>query len=321
MKNGPDADFNFEAVNHCALPKSYGCFWSARLTPVRPMKPCRLHNSLFVALIAVMVALTAIGLPAAAQSREAPKARYGDPLDESRLRFTPLNFANGSTLTVISPHRWSDVTKQILKTLNDTHSQFTDLFARIPAFSTSIRLMDESAFFELTGAPAWTNAMFFRGQIIIPLAANKPIDSDNLSRSVKHEYTHAILASLSGGHIPGWLDEGLAQWFEGSETPALRKALRAWLKNHDPVPLSMLQGGFTKLKADMVPAAYAQSLLATKALADKFGFDAIGNYFLLLRDGVDRNAAFQTAFEFTPEAFEEELGKALKSWEASPEKD
>jgi hypothetical protein len=269
----------------------------------------------------MMMAIASAYSPAVAETKEAPKARYGDPLDESRLRFTPLNFANGSTLTVISPIRWSDVTKQILKTLNETHSQFTDLFPQIPAFSTSIRLMDESTFFDLTGAPAWTNAMFFRGQIIIPLAPNKPIDSDNLSRSVKHEYTHAILASLSGGHVPGWLDEGLAQWFEGSETPALRKALRSWLKDHDPVPLSMLQGGFTKLKADMVPAAYAQSLLATKALADKFGFDAIGNYFILLREGVDRDAAFQTAFEFSPEAFEQELGKALKSWQASPEKD
>jgi hypothetical protein len=206
-----------------------------------------------------------------------------------------------------------------LKTLNDTHREFTTLFSEIPAFSTSVRLIEESTFFELTGAPAWTNAMFFRGQIIIPISSQKNIDLDNLIRSVKHEYTHAIMSSLSGGRLPGWLDEGIAQWFEGPESPGLRDALRAWLKDHDPVSLSLLQGGFTKLNADMVPAAYAQSLMATKALADKFGFPAIGRFLILLREGVDKRSAFLTAFDMTQEAYEKELGIALTTWSASEE--
>lgn len=254
-----------------------------------------------------------------AHPKDAPKARYEDPADESRLRFTPLNLSDGSKLTIISPTKWSDVTKQILKTLNDTHEEFTKLFNQIPPFSTSVRLMEESTFFDLTGAPAWTNAMFFRGQIIIPLSSSKAIDLENLTRSVKHEYTHAIMSSLSGGKLPGWLDEGIAQWFEGTESPSLRDALRVWLKQNDPVPLSLLQGGFTKLTPEMVPAAYAQSLLATKALADKFGFAAVGRFFILLREGVEKEAAFRTAFEISSATFEKELGKALKEWALTPE--
>ncbi len=268
---------------------------------------------------AVAISITLAPSLSSADSKEAPKARYGDPADESRLRFTPLNLSDGSKLTVISPTKWSDVTKQILKTLNDTHHEFTTLFAQIPPFSTSVRLMEESTFFELTGAPSWTNAMFFRGQIIIPLSSSKSVDLENLVRSVKHEYTHAIMSSLSGGKLPGWLDEGIAQWFEGSETPSLREALRLWLRENDPVPLSLLQGGFTKLKPEMVPAAYAQSLLATRALADKFGFAAIGRFFLLLREGVEKEAAFHTAFDVSQATFEKELGKALKLWAMSEE--
>jgi hypothetical protein len=161
--------------------------------------------------------------------------------------------------------------------------------------------------------------MFFRGQIIIPLSSKKEIDLDNLIRSVKHEYTHAIMSSLSGGRLPGWLDEGIAQWFEGSESPGLRDALREWLKDHEPVSLSILQGGFTKLNTEMVPAAYAQSLLATKALAEKFGFPAIGRFLILLREGVDKQSAFLTAFDMTQEAYERELGKALTTWGTSEE--
>jgi hypothetical protein len=274
-------------------------------------------SALLASAIAILVALPPLSAPA--QSKEIPRARYTDPAEESRLRFTPLNLSNGSKLTVISPTKWSDVTKQILKTLNDTHKEFTQLFAEIPAFSTSVRLMEETTFFELTGAPAWTNAMFFRGQIIIPLSSKKEIDLDNLIRSVKHEYTHAIMSSLSGGRLPGWLDEGIAQWFEGSESPGLRDALREWLKDHEPISLSLLQGGFTKLNTEMVPAAYAQSLLATKALAEKFGFPAIGRFLILLREGVDKQSAFLTAFDMTQEAYEKELGKALTTWGPSEE--
>ena len=274
-------------------------------------------SALLASAIAILVALQPLSAPA--QSKEIPKARYTNPAEESRLRFTPLNLSNGSKLTVISPTKWSDVTKQILRTLNDTHKEFTQLFAEIPAFSTSVRLMEETTFFELTGAPAWTNAMFFRGQIIIPLSSKKEIDLDNLIRSVKHEYTHAIMSSLSGGRLPGWLDEGIAQWFEGSESPGLRDALREWLKDHKPVSLSLLQGGFTKLNTEMVPAAYAQSLLATKALAEKFGFPAIGRFLILLREGVDKQSAFLTAFDMTQEAYDDELGKALTTWGTSEE--
>jgi hypothetical protein len=202
----------------------------------------------------------------------------------------------------------------LITVLNTTHDHFTRLFADIPAFSTSIRLMDEEEFFELTGAPKWTNAMFFRGQIILPLAKGKAIDIENLNRSVRHEYTHALLSALSAGNLPGWIDEGLAQWFEGEESPGLRDALREWLKTHEPVPLTLLQGGFTKLKPEMVPAAYAQSLLATRLVAEKYGFPALAAYFMLLRDGVEKDAAFETAFSISIPDFEQQLGKALKRW-------
>ncbi|MEY4667689.1 MAG: hypothetical protein RL518_388 [Pseudomonadota bacterium] len=242
------------------------------------------------------------------------RARYVQPEETSPLRFTPINLANGSKLTLITPTRWSETASTLISVLNATHDHFTRLFSDIPAFSTSIRLMDEEEFFNLTGAPKWTNAMFFRGQIILPLAKSKTIDIENLNRSVRHEYTHAILSALSGGNLPGWIDEGLAQWFEGEESPGLRAALRDWLKTNQPVPLNLLQGGFTKLSPEMVPAAYAQSLLATRLVAERYGFPALAVYFMLLRDGIEKEAAFETAFGISLADFEGQLGRALKRW-------
>ena len=255
-----------------------------------------------------------------ADSKGRERARYGAPTEsESYLRFTPFNLANGSKLTLISPARWSDLSEDLVQSLNRTHEQYTLLFDRIPAFSTSIRLMDEESFYELTGAPAWTNAMFFRGEIIIPLSKTEPIDIENLQRSVRHEFTHAVLSSLSGGQVPGWLDEGIAQWSEGYEHPALREALRSWLGKNEPVPLALLQGGFTKLEPAMVPAAYCESLLASKAMIQAFGFKKIGDYLLLLRKGADKDAAFEATFGLPTAHFEEKLGESLKTWATIPE--
>jgi hypothetical protein len=280
--------------------------------------PRSTHVSVSITAILSTISLwSASNLPvASAEDATSERARYVQPQESSPLRFTPINLSNGSKLTLISPQRWSETASTLIKTLNTTHDHFTQLFSEIPAFSTSIRLMDEDEFFSLTGAPKWTNAMFYRGEIILPIARTKAIDVENLNRSVRHEYTHAILSSLSGGNLPGWIDEGLAQWFEGEETPGLRAALKDWLKTNEPVPLRLLQGGFTKLKPEMVPAAYAQSLLATRLVADKYGFPAIANYFLMLREGVDKESAFQTAFNISLSDFEAQLGRALKRWAA-----
>lgn len=256
---------------------------------------------------------------ALADSKPRERARYASPDEQgSYLRFTPLALANGSKLTVISPSRWSDLAEDLAESLHDAHEEYTELFSEIPAFSSSIRLMDEESFYELTGAPSWTNAMFFRGEIIIPLSEKEPIDLENLHRSVKHEFTHAVLSAMSGGQIPGWIDEGIAQWAEGYEHPALRDALRKWLNTNEPVPLSLLQGGFTKLDPLMVPSAYAESLLASKAMIQAFGFKKIGAYLTLLKKGVEKHLAFEASFGLSEEEFETKLSETLKTWAALP---
>lgn len=242
------------------------------------------------------------------------RARYALPETDGALRFTPLTLADGSKLTLISPRRWSDIAEDISVQLMQTHRQLTALFGTIPPFRSSVRLMDEPSFYELTGAPAWTNAMFFRGEIIIPLATSKPIDLENLQRSVKHEYSHAVFSALSGGLIPGWIDEGLAQWIEGEENPALRNSLKHYLKRASPVPLSLLQGGFTKLESQMVPAAYAQSLLAVQAMIKAYGIEKMALYLGLLRQDVEKEAAFHAAFGITERDFEHRLRSTLTSW-------
>jgi hypothetical protein len=160
----------------------------------------------------------------------------------SSLRFLPITLKDGSRLTLITPDYWVDIAKGVSQEITRTHQQLTALLGSAPPFRTSIRIMEEYDFYELTGAPSWTNAMFFRGEIIIPLDSSKPIDMENLRRSVKHEYSHAVLSAMSAGAIPGWIDEGLAQWIEGDENPVLKATLKRYLADEHPISLHLLQG-------------------------------------------------------------------------------
>lgn len=226
----------------------------------------------------------------------------------------PLSLKGGSSLSILYPKQWQNLAENIKSTILIAHDQFSEMFGKIPSFSSSIRLMDEESFYLSTGAPSWTNALFYKGQILIPVPEKGKIDLENIVRSVKHEYTHAVINALSDGKCPGWLDEGLAQWAEGSENPALRPALSRYLKNNQPVSLNLLQNGFTKLETRMVPAAYAQSLFATQTMISSYGLPSIAKYLRNLRDGEEKSEAFSNTFELAEYEFETYLAKGLGDW-------
>lgn len=260
---------------------------------------------LFVPLVVLLVT------PMSEGYAQSPKASY---------RTSPMNLAGGSRLMLVSPNEWFPLAEKLSRYLEETHDQFAKLYGQIPAFETTLKLMDATTFYNETGAPTWTNAMYYRGEITIPLTLEDSIQIEDLYRSVRHEYTHAIINSLSAGRCPGWLDEGLAQWSEGSINPSLEPSLRKWLYFNNPVPLELLQGGFTKLEARMVPPAYAQSLFAAKTVIHSFGFKQIRNFFKALRDGDQKKEAFEKSFDMSESGFESALGKSLKRWAYSTEK-
>ncbi len=234
---------------------------------------------------------------------------------EARLRFAPLELQDGSKLTLVSPEEWAPLARELEGQMIEIHAFFGKIFGELPRFQTTLRLIPEKAFFEETGAPRWTNAMFYKGQIILPLSTDdQGIDFENIYRSLRHEYTHAVTHALSKGNCPGWLDEGLAQWFEGEVNPALGPALRDWLQKKRPVSFHLLRGGFTRLPSEMVPAAYAQSLYISRDLVEESGFQSMRLLFEDLASGSSFSLAFQRQFGRSIEDYERELGLKLDSW-------
>lgn len=270
-----------------------------------------------LAVAALVLLNTCLASADSGQARGRFAFSSGETPDTPQIVHQRLSDRDGSSLTLISPDQWLPLAHRLARSLRQAHTQFAGLFGQMPTISTSIRLIDEESFYQSTNAPRWTNALYFRGQIIIPLSASSAADTENTLRSVRHEYTHAVISAMSGGRCPGWIDEGLAQWAEGSENPALRPALAAYLRNNPAVPLALLQGGFTRLDQKMVAAAYAQSLVASVALLQTFGFPTLGKYLRNLRENQDRDQAFLDAYGITTGTFEERLSQQLARWSAS----
>jgi hypothetical protein len=210
--------------------------------------------------------------------------------------------------------------KSTLEVLDDTYEELSQQFKVRPQQKVVFRFLTPEEFRRYTGAPSWTSAMYLRGEVSIPVSKEKRPNPVELRRAIRHEYTHAVVAELSGKRCPAWLDEGLAQMMEGDVNPLLGPALRKWNDgNKEAMPLEWLQNGFMGLNEQIVPAAYAQSLFSTRLIIDRLGYTAVLKYLDQLRKGETETDAFRVAFGLSSLAFEQKLALHIANWAKSSE--
>jgi hypothetical protein len=233
---------------------------------------------------------------------EPVKARLNPSYDQVKS-LKAFSLPSGGIVKISSTPQFSLVANVVSETVKLTHDNIEKLFGPTKNISVEVKLIPEDIFFITTQAPSWTNALYYNDVILIPVKKNQ-ISTEDFKRSIRHEFSHAAIHSLSDGLAPGWIDEGLAQHLEGSAHPALFTALKKWVQYNPPVPLSMLQNGFTKLDTKYVVAAYAQSLWATRYIIGKYGYLKVRNY---LSDLKSSENSFQKNFGISESQFEEEL--------------
>lgn len=202
----------------------------------------------------------------------------------------------------------------ILETLAD---ELNRIFSYRPQRPVVLRFLTPKEFADQTGAPPWTSAMFFRGEIIVPLSESNFKDRSELYRALRHEYTHAVIADISDYSSPAWLDEGLAQIIEGAPHPAVGPALRKWLSGNEIMPLEWLESGFMRLDPKIVPAAYGESLFIARHLVNTYGIKRVVNFLSELGKGTATDSAFDKAFGTRYASFSHNLNQLAIRWSSS----
>jgi len=156
---------------------------------------------------------------------------------------------------------------QATNVLNAAFWRIGQKLGAYPADTIVTILYTEKQFRDITRAPDWS-AGEYDGRIRIPVAGathNPKLFEEVLT----HELTHAMLANLAPHGVPVWLNEGLAQYFDGTDQDAARRRMKA-LGGY--VPLENLEGSFMGLSASQAQVAYDESLLAAAVMFERPAF-------------------------------------------------
>lgn len=130
-------------------------------------------------------------------------------------------------------------------------------------------LYRRAGFGELTGLGDWAGGAF-DGTVRVPVE-DLAREERALETILRHELVHAFVLELGGASVPGWLNEGLAQWLEPDSARDVELA-RAALAGAESIPLDELQGSLSRWQDEArIARAYAQSLAFVDFLARQYG--------------------------------------------------
>jgi hypothetical protein len=165
-------------------------------------------------------------------------------------------------------------------------------------------------FQEVTDAPGWSGGIY-DGKIRIPIGGIEQ-ETPGLRRLLYHEYTHAVVRTITP-RVPTWLNEGLAQYFEGREIGGQQKEmLRRIAQAGQLPPLSNLEGSFMGLGGNQAMLAYLFSLSSVRYMIDSFGMYRVKGILEELAAGADTGKAISSGTMLSSEEFERGWKRSLE---------
>jgi tetratricopeptide (TPR) repeat protein len=151
-----------------------------------------------------------------------------------------------------------ELAHQILRALETHFGAIESALSYTPPEPIGVILYTGQAFADITRAPSWAGALN-DGRIRVPVQGLATLTPD-LSRVLKHELTHSFIQQKTRGRAPVWVQEGIAQWMEGSRSSDNAATLVAVYDAHRAMPLGELEHSWMRLSTDAAAYAYAWSL-------------------------------------------------------------
>jgi tetratricopeptide (TPR) repeat protein len=167
--------------------------------------------------------------------------------------------------------------KEILDTLEDDFRDLQSQFRFTPAEPIGVVLYTEESYREVADMPSWAEAAN-DGRIRVPVRGLASV-SGQLSRTLEHELVHSFIRQKTLGRCPTWLNEGLAQWFEGRRTGREGAVLVALFEKGQYIPLQQLEGSWSSMSGPTASYAYEWSLAAVEYIMSTSGMFGIERLF------------------------------------------
>ena len=148
--------------------------------------------------------------------------------------------------------------REVLRTLEVHFSVIESQLNFTPSDSIGVVLYTQQAYADITRAPDWAGALN-DGRIRVPVQGLSGVTPE-LSRVLKHELTHSFVRQKTRGHVPTWIQEGLAQWMEGQRSGDSAGMLVEVYRKGQATSLGQLEGSWMGLPSDQAGYAYGWAL-------------------------------------------------------------
>lgn len=194
----------------------------------------------------------------------------------------------------------------LLERLESAYRAVGRQLGAFPGSRVPVMLYTDGEFPAHASVPHWAQGLF-DGQIRLAVSwATLP--GESLDKTLRHEYTHALVHARTGGHVPTWLSEGLAIASENRETDDAREVMK---NAGHVIPLQELHGSFLTLPPTQVPLAYAESEAAVRYLLARHGEAAVRTLLMRLGETRDFAMAIQDVTGGTYAAFQSAWMRSL----------
>jgi tetratricopeptide (TPR) repeat protein len=198
----------------------------------------------------------------------------------------------------------------ILRILEDAYGEIGKSLSYYPDREIQVILYSSQQFQEVTDAPGWSGGVY-DGKIRIPIGGIEK-ETPGLRRLLYHEYTHAVVRAMAP-RCPTWLNEGLAQYFEGREIEASHREVLKKIAQAGKLPkLSQLEGSFMGLNSNQAMFAYLFSLSAARYTIDTHGMYRIKGVLEELGSGSDSALAVDRGISISYEDLDRGWKRSLE---------
>jgi tetratricopeptide (TPR) repeat protein len=162
---------------------------------------------------------------------------------------------------------------EVLDALESAYNSVGADLGLFPTTRIPVLLYTKSDYSSVTAGPDWSGGLY-DGKIRLPVGGVSKMNS-HLRGILFHEFTHVLVAELTRGNIPTWLNEGLAQIEERKEFAAPAAGPTRANQGGHLLPLTALSGSFISLDRSQAGLAYQQSYSMTSFMVTRYGWYAM----------------------------------------------
>jgi len=183
---------------------------------------------------------------------------------------------------------------RILRILEDAYEKVASDLAVRPEGRVRVILYGQKEFTDVTGAQAWVGGLY-DGRIRIPVKNFSSAERE-VRDTIFHEYTHVAIHAVAKS-CPAWLNEGLAQHFEGKSRSLADHRVRKARKVPGLMTFGELTPSFARFReVEKARLAYAQAHSVTAFLLTEHGPERIARFLACLGEGKTPDEASEASF-------------------------